>query len=287
MQTLPALVAAAALAAATAFVTVQYLPPTPPLQAPAADPATALLQQKVDALEQQLAELRAAPAAAAMPASSQRVPVPQITDEQIEQALARYLAAHGDKLPVAAAAAGNGEVDLTATLAELRGKSDYWSHTELYKRLHAAGKMDALLEELEQSAQQNPKDPQAQMDLGNACLAYLQMDQSKWQLSTTADESFDRVLAIDENHWQARFTKAVSYTFWPDFLGKKKEAIAHFERLADQQATRPQRPEYAQTYLFLGNLLEQRGEADRAREIWQRGLRLHPDDTGLRGKLGQ
>ncbi len=124
------------------------------------------------------------------------------------------------------------------------------------------------------------------MDLGNAYLAYLQLDQTKWPLSAKADASFDRVLAIDENHWGARFTKAVSYTFYPDFLGKKKEAIAHFERLADQQDKMPLRPEYAQTYLFLGNLLEQRGETDRAQQIWQRGLRLHPDDAGLRGKLG-
>ena len=76
-------------------------------------------------------------------------------------------------------------------------------------------------------------------------------------------------------------------TFWPDFLGKKKEAIAHFERLVTQQAQMPARPEFAHTYLYLGNLQEQRGETEKARQTWQRGLQLHPDNAELKKKLAQ
>ena len=71
------------------------------------------------------------------------------------------------------------------------------------------------------------------------------------------------------------------------FLGKKKEAISHFERLVAQQDTMPVQGHEANTYVFLGNLLEQRGETDKARATWERGLRRHPDDAQLRQKLGR
>jgi tetratricopeptide (TPR) repeat protein len=124
------------------------------------------------------------------------------------------------------------------------------------------------------------------MDLANAYLAYVQLDNSKYEYSIKADGVFDQVLALDENHWEARFTKAMSYTFWPEFLGKKTEAIAHFEHLVNQQDAMPVAEHEAQTYLILGNLLEQR-EPERAREIWERGLRRHPGSTELAQKLGK
>lgn len=288
MQPLPILLAAVALAAGTSFAVVQLQSPATPPAAPTADAEAIALRRELHELQQQVADLRARPASGDASAPV-RVPVAEISDAQIEQALARYLAARGDALPTAATAgkADAPAVDVAKALVELRGQSDFWGHSDFYKKLFAAGKMDELITGLEQYAEQNPKDAQAQMDLGNAYLAYLNMDNSKWALSQKADGQFDRVLAIDENHWTARFTKAVSYTFWPDFLGKKKEAIAHFERLVEQQATMPARAELAQTYVFLGNLLEQRGEAERARQTWERGLRQHPDNAELRQKLGR
>ena len=124
------------------------------------------------------------------------------------------------------------------------------------------------------------------MALASAYMAYLQMDQSKWQLSMKADQAFDKVLGIDERHWEARFTKAMSYTFWPDFLGKKKDALSHFQILVDQQESVPAEDHHAQTYLFLGNLLEDR-DSVKAKAMWERGLARHPNNDDLRQRLGQ
>ena len=77
--------------------------------------------------------------------------------------------------------------------------------------------MDEVIAEIEALAKANPNDPQAQMNLAHAYMAYLQMDSSKWDMSMKADKQYDKVLDLDENHWEARFTKAVSYTFWPPF----------------------------------------------------------------------
>ena len=146
--------------------------------------------------------------------------------------------------------------------------------------------MEEVLAELEALAKADPQNVDAKMALANGYMAYLQMDQSKWQLSMKADAAFDRVLAIDERHWEARFTKAVSYTFWPEFLGKRKEAVSHFETLVAQQESMPVEAHHAQTYLYLGNLLEAK-DPEQARAMWRRGSQRHPEDQALRERLGQ
>lgn len=288
MSNAATIAAAALVAGGVAFATAHLSAPT---QSPApADNNAGDLATEVATLRRQLDELRTAAVPATARATDATAPerreaVAVITDEQIQQALQRYLAEHGKEL--LPSTTGADDIDVDKSVASMRGSSSYWAHSDLYKRLFAAGKMDELIKAFEQSASASPNDTQAQLDLGNAYLAYLQLDQSKWPFAQKADAAFDRVLAIDENHWQARFTKALSYSFWPDFTGKKPAAIANFERLVEQQSKMPTRPEFAQTYFFLGNLLDQRGETARAKEIWQQGLRLFPDNAQLREKAGQ
>jgi tetratricopeptide (TPR) repeat protein len=78
----------------------------------------------------------------------------------------------------------------------------------------------------------------------------------------------------------------VSLSFWPPIMGKQPEAIQQFEMALAQQEARPSRPEYAQTYLFLGNLYRQQGNAARAKEIWKKGSELFPENDELTRKLG-
>jgi tetratricopeptide (TPR) repeat protein len=259
--------------------------------APPAPPTDGALKEELGKLRAEVAELRRAPSPQTAPASSaDRTAVPTLTDEQIAQALERYLTTHADKLAANAALAGasaEGAVDVKGMFASLLKGSRFFDHSDLYKKAFAAGKMDELVGMFEQNAKDNPKDTQAQMDLANSYIAWLQMDPSKGrELGLRTDQQFDKVLALDENHWEARFDKAVSYSFWPKFLGKDKDAIANFERLADQQDSMPVEDSQAQTYLFLGNLLEQRDPAH-AREVWQRGLRRHPNNADLQKKVGQ
>lgn len=252
----------------------------------AAEIASAL--RRLEDAESRLTAMRAQSDAtpAVADATAARIEAPRIDDEALDAAIERALVARGIARPASPGGEVAEPVDAKSRAASMRGKSDFWSNADLYKRIHAEGGMDELVAAFEAAAKAAPNDTEAQMDLGNAYLAYLQLDSSKWALSQKADQAFDRVLAIDETHWNARFTKAMSYTFWPDFLGKKKEAIAHFETLMTQQDARPAQPHESNTYLILGNLLEQRGEVDKAKEVWRRGLKRHPDDAQLLQKLG-
>jgi tetratricopeptide (TPR) repeat protein len=257
------------------------------------DPAANQLQQAIDelrsgqrALQQRFDAAANAPqpAAASLPVGG-RTEAPQIDPAQLAAAVDAYLMQRGGTGGTAAnASASPAEFDLATDFAKLAGTS-FWDDPTGWKKAFAAGRMDDVIKQFEALAKEAPNDPKAQMDLANAYLAYLQMDQSKWQLSMKADSVFDKVLDLDERHWDARFSKAVSYTFWPDFLGKKKEAIGHFETLVEQQESMPVEASQAQTYLFLGNLLEAR-DPQRAREIWQKGLRRHPDNQDLAKKAG-
>lgn len=251
------------------------------------------VQAALSRLEEQTRSLRAAidavgVATAPAPANADRVSLPTVTDEQIAAAVDRYLRQHGVGAPTDASAGGAASAaarDTNAVYAELRG-TDFWQNSKAWRLAFEEGRMDEVIAMFEAAAASAPNDPQAHMALANAYLSYLQMDQSKYPLSQKADAEFDKVLALDDKHWQARFSKAVSYTFWPDFLGKKPEAMRHFETLIQQQESLPVEKEHAQTYLFLGNLLEQRGKSEEARAIWQKGARRHPDSEELKQKLG-
>lgn len=243
------------------------------------------LKQQNAELQARLAKVSATAATGAAPASLQRAEVPTLSPDQVAAAVEAYLDRRGNG-PVDATAEGEGEklaFDVEGDLDTLLG-SNFWENSAAWKRAFEAGKMDEVIDAFKALAEANPNDTQAQMDLANAYMAYLQMDNTKWNMSMLADQQFDKVLDIDSNHWEARFTKAVSYTFWPKFLGKNKAAISHFETLIQQQEAMPVQEHHAQTYLYLGNMLADEDPA-RARQIWQQGATRHPNSAELRGKL--
>ncbi|HEX6811065.1 MAG TPA: hypothetical protein VF384_05515 [Planctomycetota bacterium] len=243
------------------------------------------LRAENTALQARLTALATAPASSTVP-SSDRVAAPSITNEQIAAAVEAYLKRSGGAAAVGGSDASVAAFDLEADFKKLIGAS-YWDgdNAALWKKAFAAGAMDEVIKRFEDLAKANPNDIPTQMNLAQAYMAYLQLDQTKWQMSMKADGVFDKVLELDENHWEARFTKAVSYTFWPDFLGKKPSAISHFETLVAQQEKLPVEDHQAETYLYLGNLLEQRDPA-RAKEMWLKGARRHPNHKELAKKAG-
>ncbi len=154
----------------------------------------------------------------------------------------------------------------------------------LWTAAHEAGQSEELLAWFEARAKDNPTDADAQSDLGNALLQRLFVVPEgplKGQLAMQADAAFDSALAIDDHHWEARFSKAVSLSFWPPVFGKQQEAINHFETLISQQAGQAAHDGFASTHLLLGNMYEQLGQTEQAMAAWQAGAGLFPEDTGL------
>jgi tetratricopeptide (TPR) repeat protein len=194
-----------------------------------------------------------------------------------------------------AVGAGTGEADaapadmLEDLLAELFAPdADRGSREAVWKRIREAGLTDEAIAEYERLAELAPNDPAAQTALGGAYLQKIQeVGQSPeagvW--ATKADQAFDRALGLDDHHWEARFTKAMSLSFWPPVFGKKGEAIQHFEILANQQEEGPASGHYAQTYLLLGNLYAEQGKPEKALQAWERGLGYFPGNESLSKQL--
>jgi tetratricopeptide (TPR) repeat protein len=276
MQPGSVVLASLAVAAVAAAATTLLL-----RSAPMHEPAPAGPTEELAALRREVEALRQAAAAPPPAAEVVRAAVVLPDDEQLGAALASYLQRHG--VPGAGGATSRPVLDVAAAFEELR-TANPWTEKAPWKRVQEAGKWDEVIGRFEQRAKERPNDPDAQVELAMAYLARSEHEPEKWQLGIEADKCFDKALGLDPEHWGARFTKAVCYTFWPDFLGKKKEALRHFETLLEQQEARPSKPEYAQTYLFLGNMYEQRGDSAKAREVWTRGQRLFPNDADLQAK---
>jgi tetratricopeptide (TPR) repeat protein len=225
----------------------------------------------------------------------------EIGEDEIAAALERWRAAHPEETRLAAAGraaravrARPDELDLASVpMSEIvqylarEGLGDPESQ-EIFQRLREAGRIDEFVAAIEALAAEDPENADLQVALG---VAYLQKlfgvgnAPEAGPLAMKSDAAFDRALELDDHNWAARFTKAVSLSNWPAFLGRGPEAIEHFEVLLEQQAAVPKRDEFAMTYLFLGNMQQAAGESDKAIATWKAGLELFPNMEDLQRAL--
>ncbi len=158
---------------------------------------------------------------------------------------------------------------------------------EVWQQLRAAGKLDAVVTHLEQQAVTEPQNAAVPTTLGQA---YLQKAGSisdireQGILGMKADQTFDAALNLDPNNWEARYWKTTAMSYWPTQLNKGQEVIGGYLELIRQQETQPLKPEFAQVYRALGEQYQKYGYEDYARQVWQRGSALFPNDEGLRPK---
>jgi tetratricopeptide (TPR) repeat protein len=158
----------------------------------------------------------------------------------------------------------------------------------LWDQGREAGLLDQIVALFEQRARDNPHDPDAQVELGEA---YIQKifevgdGPAAGEWAGKADQAYDAALAIDERHWEARFSKAVALSFWPPIFGKQAEAIDQLQILLEQQAGQAPQSKHVQAYLALGNLYLQSGKLEEAQGVFAAGLKLFPNDAELLAKL--
>jgi tetratricopeptide (TPR) repeat protein len=212
------------------------------------------------------------------------------SEADIAAALARWRAAHPDEAlraeePAAPRAlpadAEIARVPMTELVELLSGTGfSNVERQEMFERLRKAGRIDEYVAAIEALAAADPENADLQVALGHAYLQKLfgmGNTSETGMIAMKSDAAFDRALEIDDENWAARFSKAVALSNWPAFMGRGPEAIEHFELLLEQQADAPeQRDEYAMTYLFLGNMYQAAGDAERALATWKAGLALFP-----------
>jgi hypothetical protein len=167
-------------------------------------------------------------------------------------------------------------------------QGDYAQKQAAWRQLAESGKLDQAIKELEHQTGDDPSDAESLAVLGQAYLnkcGTIKDVREQGILAMKADMSFEAALKLDPKNWEARLTKAAAMSYWPPELNKSQEVMENLVTLVEQQEAQAARPEYAYTYVLLGDQYLKAGYPDLARDMWQRGARLYPNDTALPKKL--
>jgi len=135
----------------------------------------------------------------------------------------------------------------------------------------------------------DPTNPELQVALATAYVADLMNNTvpgpQQGLLWMKASAAYDAAIKLDPEHWTARFGKAFGTSMAPEFLGMRPQAIHQFEELLEIQKRKAPEPYFASTYFRLGTLYKDAGNVEKAREIWNAGLALFPDNEELKGTI--
>lgn len=167
-------------------------------------------------------------------------------------------------------------------------QSSFAQRQAALEQLRKSGKLDQAISDLEQRVADDPRSAECPAALGRAYLqkcGTLQDVREQGILAMKADQAFDAALNLDANNWDARFTKAVAMSYWPTQMNRGTEVMQHFSTLIEQQEAQSPQPQFAQSYVWLGKEYAKYGHTQEARDIWQRGAALFPQDQELRSKL--
>jgi tetratricopeptide (TPR) repeat protein len=175
--------------------------------------------------------------------------------------------------------------------ALLTAKSAAEKH-ELFQQLLKSGQMDQAIAELKQRAAQNPNDAEIPTTLGEALLNKVRVLHDAGGdlneigiMAMQADQSFNAALKIDPQNWEANFVKASSLYYWPADPVRDNDVVQRLSGLIDQQETMTTQPEFAQSYIVLGNEYQKIGQPEKAIATWQLGAQKFPNDPVLQKKI--
>ncbi len=174
---------------------------------------------------------------------------------------------------------------LISTNATYREKAKIW------QQLKASGQLEQALEALKNQATDNPAAPVYHMALGEGYYAKLQSVYGQADSSTVAmlalqtDKSFNDALKADPASWEAQYVKAEALSHWPDEMNKGPEVIQQLFSLIEQQESQPAQPQYAQSYVLLGDQYQKSGQTEYAEATWRLGAQKYPNDPALQSRV--
>ncbi|HTV63659.1 MAG TPA: hypothetical protein VMH30_13930 [Verrucomicrobiae bacterium] len=104
-------------------------------------------------------------------------------------------------------------------------------------------------------------------------------------MALQADQAFDAALQIDPKNWEAQFVKYSTLYYWPANSQTDNQAVQGLTSLINQQETMPSSPQFAQTYVMLGDEYQKIGQPDKALATWELGAQEYPADSTLQQKI--
>jgi len=191
------------------------------------------------------------------------------------------------KAAIQAVQAGNLEESLGQFEAALQADPDNIQYGSDYRqtviKLKAYDRSIAFFEKLVAA---NPNAPYAFLNFGFSYVDKIPDAGAITQVlnANTALTYFTKSLEIKPS-WIGYYTRGNSYLFWPKIFNRTQFGIDDLEAALKLQAQTEKRPYYVRAYVSLGDGYYKLENVAKAREVWQEGLKLFPDDEILKKRV--
>src|SRR6185369_4655547 len=106
-------------------------------------------------------------------------------------------------------------------------------------------------------------------------------------LANDALKQFSKSIEIRKS-WLNLFTRGNSYLYWPKVFGRAPLGVADLEE-AVALARKDPKPKkvYARSFIALGDGYWKTDQPEKAKAVWQEGLKLFPGDAQLQARLSR
>jgi tetratricopeptide (TPR) repeat protein len=105
-------------------------------------------------------------------------------------------------------------------------------------------------------------------------------------LANNALTEFTKAVELQAN-WINYYTRGESYLFWPKVFNRAALGVTDLEKAMEAQKKGPRRSYYVKTYIALGDGYWKTDDLEKARAIWQQGLKEFPGNEQLKTRLAQ
>ena len=158
-----------------------------------------------------------------------------------------------------------------------------------YRQLVIKSKQyDRCIAFFEKLVADNPKASNAFLNYGFAYVDKIPDAGSITQviLANTALSHFSKSIDIKPS-WIALYTRGNSYLYWPKIFDRAKYGVADLEKAMEMHKAQGSRPYHVRAYISLGDGYWKMDNIDKARAVWQDGLKLFPSEERLKARLAR
>lgn len=103
-------------------------------------------------------------------------------------------------------------------------------------------------------------------------------------LANNALTEFTKAVELQPS-WINLYTRGMSYLFWPKIFNRAPMGVADLEKAMKLQSSGPKKSYYVKNYLALGDGYWKTDHLEKARSVWQEGLKQFPDNQQLKARL--
>lgn len=105
-------------------------------------------------------------------------------------------------------------------------------------------------------------------------------------LANKALNEFSKAVELQPS-WISYYTRGMSYLFWPKIFNRAPMGVADLEKALSIQKSSSRKAYNVKTYIALGDGYWKTDQLEKARAIWQEGLKEFPESQPLKTRLAQ